>query len=245
MKLSVIIPAHNEEDTITTTIEALVKELKKENIDYEMLCINDNSTDKTLQLLQEFADKDPSIKVINRKFSPGFGRAIKDGLNYVKGDAVVFVMADMSDDPKDVVRYFRKIEEGYDCVFGSRFIRGSKVIDYPFIKLLLNRLANNFIRLLFFMKFNDVTNAFKMYRTNVVKACMPLLALHFNITVEIPLKAYIRGFKIAQIPINWYGRKSSISKFKIKEITRKYLFTVFYVWLENILLKDELRQNER
>lgn len=164
---------------------------------------------------------------------------------HVEGDVVATVMGDLSDDPRDIVRCFRKIGEGYDCVFGSRFINGSKVKDYPLVKLIINRLANNFIRALFFIKPNDITNAFKLYRTDVIKAIQPLQALYFNITVEIPLKAIVRGFSHVQIPINWYGRKSGVSKLGIKEMGRKYLFTVLYVWLEKILLKDEIGGKRR
>jgi dolichol-phosphate mannosyltransferase len=150
-------------------------------------------------------------------------------------------MADLSDDPKDVVRCFRKIEDGYDCVFGSRFVKGSRVKDYPTLKLFINRFANLFIRILFGIRANDMTNAFKMYRMDVVKAVMPIQAQYFNITVEIPLKAVIRGYSYVQIPINWYGRKSGVSKLSIKEMGRKYLFTVLYVWLEKVLLSEDIR----
>jgi len=153
---------------------------------------------------------------------------------------VATVMGDLSDDPEDIVRCFRKIEEGYDCVFGSRFMKGSTVKDYPLTKLLINRLANNFIRMLFLIRPNDITNAFKLYRREVIKVIQPLQALYFNITVEIPLKAIVRGFSYTQIPISWYGRQSGVSKLGIREMGRKYLFTVLYIWLEKILLADEI-----
>lgn len=239
MKLSIIIPAHNEEESLAKTVDEVVEALHNEKIQFELVCVNDNSTDATPELMKKLADKYHEVKLVNREPPAGFGRAIRDGIKYVTGDAVAFVMADMSDEPQDIVRYFRKIEEGYDAVFGSRFIKGSRVCDYPGLKLFLNRTANQFIRLLFFTRFNDITNAFKMYRTDALMRCMPLVSIHFNITVEIPLKALNRRFKVAQVPINWYGRKSGISKLKIREISRKYLFTIFYAWLERILLTDE------
>lgn len=240
MKLSIVIPAHNEEENMGETIRGIVDEMTKERIDYEIIVVDDNSTDSTSRVVAELSNKSPNIKMISRKPPKGFGRAIREGLAYAEGDAVATVMGDLSDDPKDIVRCFRKIEEGYDCVFGSRFIRGSVVKDYPAIKLFINRLANNFVRALFFIRPNDITNAFKVYRREVISAIQPLQSLYFNITVEIPLKAVVRGFSYVQIPIKWYGRKSGVSKLGIKEMGRKYLFTVLYIWLERILLKDEI-----
>lgn len=240
MKLSIVIPAHNEEENIGQTICDIVDELNKEKIDYEIIAVDDNSTDSTAKVVSDLFIKNPNIRLIRRNPPNGFGRAIREGLLHVQGDAVATVMGDLSDDPKDIVQCFRKIEEGYDCVFGSRFMKGSTVKDYPLTKLLINRLANNFIRMLFLIKPNDITNAFKLYRKEVIKAIQPLQALYFNITVEIPLKAIVRGFSYVQIPINWYGRQSGVSKLGIRQMGRKYLFTVLYIWLEKLLLKDEV-----
>ncbi len=245
MKLSVVIPAHNEEGSLKNTVDEVIAVLHRERIPCEIICVNDNSIDATERVIVDLAKTYPEVKLINRKPPSGFGRAIKDGINSATGDAVVFVMADLSDEPEDIVRYYRKLQEGYDCVFGSRFIRGSRVTEYPRLKLFLNRLANNMVRALFLTKYNDITNAFKMYRREALQQCLPLVSMHFNISAEIPLKAINRGFKAAQIPINWYGRKSGISKLKIRQITRKYFFTIFYTWLEKILLTDEIRKGRR
>jgi dolichol-phosphate mannosyltransferase len=242
MKLSIVIPAHNEEESIGQTVCEIIGELTREKIDYEIIIVEDNSTDFSFKIITDLSRKYPNVKAIRRSPPKGFGRAIREGLQHVTGDVVATVMGDLSDDPKDIVRCFRKIQEGYDCVFGSRFMNGSIVRDYPPVKLLINRLANNFIKALFLIRPNDITNAFKLYRTEVIRAVQPLQALYFNITVEIPLKAIVRGFSYTQIPINWYGRKSGVSKLGIREMGRKYLFTVLYVWLEKILLKDELKQ---
>ena len=244
MKLSLVIPAHNEETSIGRVIEELIIELSKEEISYEVIVVNDNSRDDTRKVIEELSKKYPGIKLINRNPPNGFGRAIREGLGNVTGDVVGIVMGDLSDDPKDVVRCFRKIQEGYDCVFGSRFMRGSKVRDYPLIKLIVNRIANLFIQIMFLTKANDITNAFKFYKAGVIKAVMPLQSLYFNITVEIPLKAMVRGFSCVQIPINWYGRESGVSKLGIRQMGRKYLFMVLYVWLEKMLLADEINRQK-
>ncbi|NQU94919.1 MAG: glycosyltransferase family 2 protein [Candidatus Omnitrophica bacterium] len=241
MKLSIVTPAHNEEDCIGQTICDIITVLNKEGIEYEIIVVNDNSTDNTIGIVADLMKTHSVIKLINRQKPSGFGRAIKDGLNQVTGDVVGIVMGDLSDDPRDIVKCFRKIEEGYDCVFGSRFMKGSVVKDYPPLKLFINRLANTFIQVLFLTRANDITNAFKFYRTKVIRKIQPIQALYFNITVELPLKAIARKFKFVQIPINWYGRKSGVSKLSVKEMGRKYLFTVLYAWLEKLLLKDEIR----
>ena len=243
MKLSLVVPARNEEECIEETITDIIDKLKREDIDFEIVVINDNSTDSTPQIIERLANEYKNIVIIHRAPPPGFGRAVREGLERIHGDIVVICMGDLSDDPVDIVRYYRKIQEGYDCVFGSRFIRGALVKDYPVIKLIINRIANTFIRYLFRIKNNDITNAFKAYRVKVIKSVMPLLSNHFNITVEIPLKAVVRGFSYTTIPVNWYGRKSGVSKHKLKELQRKYLFSVLYVWLEKTLLRDEIGKN--
>lgn len=245
LKLSVIIPAHNEEESVSKVVDEIVKELEAEKIIYEVIIVDDNSSDSTAVMADGLAGRNANIRVVHRVPPNGFGRAIRAGLEEVNADVVAIVMGDCSDDPKDVVRCFRKIQEGYDCVFGSRFMKGSLVKDYPWLKLFINRLANNFIRLLFLIKPNDITNAFKLYRASVIKDVLPLQAKYFNITAEIPLKAVVRGFTYVQIPINWYGRKSGVSKLGIKQMGRKYLFTTLYVWLEKLLIADEVERSKK
>lgn len=240
--LSIIIPVRNEQDIIQKTIIKLINELEKEGIQYEIIVINDYSTDATKEKLIALVSQNNRIKVFDNKFPAGFGHAIKFGLENYTGDYVVICMGDDSDDPKDVIKYYYKLKEGYDCVFGSRFIKGAKVVDYPFIKLIFNRLGNWFIKILFGIKYNDITNAFKAYRREVIENIKPLVSNYFNITVEIPLKAIIRGYKYAVVPVNWYGRTSGVSKYKLSQLQKKYLFSIFYVWLEKILLKDEIKR---
>lgn len=241
MKLSVVIPAHNEEDCIEKVVSNLIKELETNAIDFEIILVNDNSTDSTPQILNAISSIYKRIRIIRSQPPKGFGRAIRSGLDAVSGDAVVIFMGDGSDDASDVVKYYQKILEGYDCVFGSRFIKGSRVEAYPGIKLLLNRLGNKLIQLLFFINYNDMSNAFKAYRTEVIRAVQPLVSQYFNITVEMPLKAIVRGFSFAVVPISWYGRGSGVSKYHIRELSSKYFFSILYVWLEKILLNEEIR----
>lgn len=237
--LSIVIPAYNEEDCIVPTVQTISKFLEEEKIDYEILVVNDNSKDKTEELLQQMNFQNNKLRYLNNYYPNGFGFAVRCGLENFTGDAVAVVMADSSDAPEDIVSYYYKLQEGYDCVFGSRFIKGGKVIDYPSHKLIVNRLANLFIKILFGLKFNDTTNAFKIYRKEVIEGISPLVSHHFNLTVEMPLKAIARGYSYTTVPITWRNRTTGVSKLKLKEMGSRYLFIVLYIWLEKHLSRGD------
>ena len=242
MKLSVLIPAHNEEGNIRPTVEALYKELAACQIDHEIVVINDNSTDNTEGILLSMLQSIPTLQYHNNTPPNGYGFAVRFGLLKITGDCAAIMMADASDSPKDLVKFYNKLSEGYDAVFGSRFIAGGKAKDYPIHKLILNRLANNFIRLLFAISYNDVTNAFKLYRTETLIGLKPYLSNHFNLTVELPLKAIVRRYSYTVLPNTWQNRKSGISKLKIKEMGSRYLFIVLYCLIEKWLSTGDYRK---
>ena len=242
--LSIVIPARDEEGCIESTIEHLHLELRMQNIPHEIVVVDDGSSDATWQILQDVAERIPELAPVQNTGPHGFGRAIQWGLAAFTGDAVVIMMADESDDCRDVVRYWQKLEEGWDCVFGSRFLKGGGVIDYPRVKLFLNRLANWFVRVLFRIRLNDTTNAFKANRREVIAGCMPILSPHFNITVELPLKAIVRGYTWTVIPITWRNRRTGMAKLKIREMGSRYFFIVAYVWLEKYFSRGDYRRHE-
>ena len=233
--LSVVIPARNEAGCIESTVQHLHLELELQHVPHEIIVVDDGSTDATWPLLTALQTRLPELRPVQNPGPHGFGRAIIYGMDHMRGDAVVIMMADESDDCRDVVRYWHKLNEGFDCVFGSRFLKGGGVIDYPRVKLGLNRLANLFLRLVFRIKLNDTTNAFKAYRKSVIDGCRPLIAQHFNLTVELPLKAIVRGFSWTVIPIIWRNRRTGEAKLKIREMGSRYLFICLYVWLEKYL----------
>ena len=237
--LSVVIPAQNEEGCIASTVQHLNVELRLRGIPHEIVVVDDGSTDRTWEILGRQKEVVPELEPLQNHGEHGFGRAIQQGLNHAKGDAVVIMMADESDDCRDVVRYWEKLNEGFDCVFGSRFIKGGGVIDYPPIKMVLNRLANLVVRLLFRHRLNDTTNAFKAYRKTVIDGLRPLISPHFNITVELPLKAIVRGYSWTVIPITWRNRRSGKSKLEIKEMGSRYLFICLYIWLDKYLSRGD------
>jgi len=237
--LSVIIPARDEQACIASTVEHLNLELRLHNVPHEIIVVDDGSSDRTWEILQELKTRVPVMVPIQNHGQYGFGRAVIYGLDHMTGDATVIMMADESDDCRDVVRYWQKLNEGWDCVFGSRFKKGGGVIDYPWLKLRINRLANRFLQLLFNIILNDTTNAFKAYRKTVIDGCRPLIAPHFNLTVEIPLKAIVRGYSWTVIPITWRNRRTDEAKLKIKEMGSRYLFICLYVWLEKFFSRGD------
>lgn len=240
--LSVVIPARNEQDCITSTISNLHSELRRQNVPHEIVVVDDASSDATWTKVLELSKGIPELRPFKNPTQPGFGTAVIHGLDVMKGDAVVLMMADESDDCRDVVRYWAKLNEGYECVFGSRFIKGGSVNEYPPIKLFLNRLANLFLKFLFNIRLNDTTNAFKAYRRTVIDGCRPLISPHFNLTVELPLKAIVRGYSWTVIPISWRSRQHGVTKLRLKEMGSRYFFIVAYVWLEKYFSRGDYRR---
>jgi len=240
--LSVVIPAHNEAEVIEPTLRGLIDQLGPAGIDYEIVVVDDASRDGTGDVVGRVAEQEPRVRVVRNEAPNGFGFAVRAGLEAFTGDSVAIVMADGSDDPRDVVLYHRVLEAGYDCAFGSRFMPGASVHDYPKFKLLMNRVVNTGIRALFRHGYNDTTNAFKAYRREVIENLRPLLSHHFNMTVELPLKAITRGFSYAIVPTSWTNRAAGTSKLQLNEMGSRYLFIVLYVFLEDHLTRGDYRR---
>ena len=235
MKVSVIIPVRNEELLIKKIIDQLENELK--NLPHEIIFINDFSTDNTSKIIEEVIKTKDTINLYENA-KKGLGGAITEGINKAEGEAVCIMMSDLSDDIDDLKKYYNIIkDEKVDAVFGSRFIKESKIVDYPKKKLILNRIFNLVTKLLFISDYNDFTNAFKIYKKSALLKTFPLVSESFNIFLELPLKIISRKMKYKIIPISWTNRKKGNSKFNIKELKSKYLFTLIYCWLEKILLK--------
>jgi dolichol-phosphate mannosyltransferase len=243
MKLSIVIPARNEAPVIGGTITALRDHLVSAGLDdFEILVVDDGSRDETYAIVAAESAHDARIRPLRNTGRNGFGRAVAFGLDHFTGDAVIIYMADASDSPEDVVRYYHILRDEADCAFGSRFVRGGKVIDYPGFKLVINRLANAVIRAMFAMPYNDTTNAFKGYRAYVIAGCRPFVSPHFNLTIEIPLKAIVRGYSYRVIPITWRNRDVGVSQLKLREQGSRYLFTLLTVWFEWLLIRNEFRR---
>jgi len=240
---SVVIPARDEEESLPPTLGEIYRTFAAEGVPHEIVVVDDGSRDRTWAALQELKQKIPTLAPTqNAGGAHGFGRAVVWGLDHSRGDAVVIMMADASDSPADAVKYWRLLNAGHDCAFGSRFMAGGKVVDYPRVKLFVNRIANALVRVGFHIPLNDTTNAFKAYRRTVIDGCRPFLAPHFNLTVELPLKAIVRGYSYAITPISWQNRKHGAAKLKIKEMGSRYFFICAYVWLEKYFSRGDYRR---
>jgi dolichol-phosphate mannosyltransferase len=242
--LSVVIPARNEARNIGPTLDALRERLGRDGIAYELLVVDDGSTDATPDEVAARAAVDPGVRLVRNPGPHGFGHAVRCGLDAFTGAAVVIMMADGSGSPDDLVRYYDILRDRAECAFGSRFLPGAEVVDYPRLKLGVNRLANWFIKVLFGLRYNDVTNAFKGYRANVIEGCRPFLSPHFNLTVELPLKAIVRGYSHETLPISWRQRAHGVSSLKLQEMGSRYLFIVLLVWLEKMLTRGDYRRRD-
>lgn len=243
MKLSIIIPAYNEEESITETIEKIEEVLSNEEIDHEVFVVNDNSKDNTLGVLVELSKKYPLLKYETNSGPNGFGYAVRYGLERFTGDCVAVMMADLSDSPHDLVAFYKIMATGnYDCVFGSRFIKGGKVYDYPKMKKIINRMANNLVRMVFGFKYNDCTNAFKLYKKETIEGLKPFLAPHFNLTLELSLKAITRGYSYTVLPNSWTNRKHGASNLKIREMGSRYFFIMLYCLIEKFFSKGDFKK---
>ncbi len=244
MKLSVVIPARNEAGNIGLTIDAICQRLRREQVPYEIVVVDDGSSDDTPAEIRLRARDDERVRLVHNDGPHGFGMAVRRGLDEFTGDAVAIMMADGSDSPDDLVKYYDVLRNGAECAFGSRFVPGGGVFGYPRGKLVVNRVANWFVRMLFGLRFNDVTNAFKAYRAHVIDGCRPLLSPHFNLTVELPLKAVVRGYSYETVPISWHQRKIGMSSLRLQEQGSRYLFIVLIVLLEKLLTRGDYRRRD-
>ena len=237
MKLSIIFPVKNEAKGISKTLDLICSSINE--IDYEIIIVNDYSDDDTSDIIRKKKDSYDQIKLFNNA-KKGLGGAINLGIEKSVGEAVCIMMADLSDDIEDLKKYYQLIQsKDVDAIFGSRFIKGSNVSDYPIKKLFLNRIFNYITKFIFLSDYNDFTNAFKIYKKNSLIKTMPLISEDFNIFLEIPLKIISRKMNYKIVPISWKNRREGKAKFNMKELRSKYLFTLIYCFLEKILLKKK------
>ncbi|MBP1615201.1 MAG: glycosyltransferase family 2 protein [Bacteroidetes bacterium] len=245
MKLSVIIPAYNEENSLAKTVHSFYDKLLEEKIEHEILVINDNSTDNTLGVLENLKKEVSTLRYLTNFAPNGYGYACQKGLNNYEGDCVAVTMADLSDDPADLVNYFRTMQDlDCDMVFGSRWMKGAKVVNYPKNKLWLNRLVNHCIRFLFMFRYNDVTNGFKLFKRSTMDGLKPFISGQFSLALELPLKAIVRGYDYTVVPNNWYNREIGISNLKLKAMFCRYTFILLYCLNERLFSMGDYKKEK-
>lgn len=243
MKLSIVIPAYNESESLGETLENIYSTLTSELIDHEIVVINDNSKDSTIDVLMQLKQQIPTLVFFTNHGPNGFGYAVRYGLERFSGDCVAVMMADLSDSPKDLVLFYKTmLEQKVDCVFGTRWSKGGKVIDYPRTKKVINRIANKIIQLTMGIRYNDTTNAFKLYKKETIEGIKPFLSPHFNLTIELPLKSIIRGYTYCVVPNSWANRKHGVSKLKIREMGSRYFFILMYCFIEKYFSKGDFKK---
>lgn len=223
MECCILIPARNEAQVLPQTIEMLYQDLPSD-LSFNILVVNDHSTDDTEKVLGHLKEKYAKFDFINNKNNGGVGNAISYGLDIWNGDVVSICMADGSDSPEDVAIAFKLMEnENLDCVFGTRFGKLSQIKNYPLIKFILNRIFNNLVRLCYAIDYNDFTNLFKVYNRRAIQSIKPLESSDFSIGLEMCLKAYNSNLNIHTIPIAWEKRAKGKSKLKIKDNISSYI----------------------
>jgi dolichol-phosphate mannosyltransferase len=243
LKLSIVIPAYNESESLGETLENIYSTLTSELIDHEIVVINDNSKDSTIDVLMQLKQQIPTLVFFTNHGPNGFGYAVRYGLERFSGDCVAVMMADLSDSPKDLVLFYKTmLEQKVDCVFGTRWSKGGKVIDYPRTKKVINRIANKIIQLTMGIRYNDTTNAFKLYKKETIEGIKPFLSPHFNLTIELPLKSIIRGYTYCVVPNSWANRKHGVSKLKIREMGSRYFFILMYCFIEKYFSKGDFKK---
>jgi len=239
LSLTVLIPIRNEQENITIISDEILSKIICKN--FELLFVNDFSEDNSENELKKLTEKYSQIKYINND-EKGLGGAISAGIRNSTGKFICIMMSDSSDTVEDLNKYYEVINsDDLDAVFGSRFIKGGKIVEYPKLKYVLNRLGNLLAKLLLWTDLNDFTNGFKIYKKDTLLGLYPLVSEGFNIFFELPLKTIIRGYKYKIIPISYYNRTVGEAKFKIQELGSKYLFTLLYCFLEKILLNTKVK----
>jgi len=239
LSLTVLIPIRDEEENIKIISNEILNNIECKN--FELLFVNDFSQDASEDELKKLTDKFPQIRYVNND-KKGLGGAMSAGIHNSAGKFICIMMSDSSDTVEDLNKYYEVINnDDLDAVFGSRFIKGGKVVEYPKLKYILNRLGNLLAKLLLWTDLNDFTNGFKIYKKETLLGLYPLVSEGFNIFFELPLKTIIRGYKYKIIPISYYNRTVGEAKFKIQELGSKYLFTLLYCFLEKILLNTKVK----
>jgi glycosyltransferase involved in cell wall biosynthesis len=224
MTLSIIIPAHNEEPNIEKVIRAVEKEVQ---VEHETVVVNDHSTDRTAEIVKRLSAEFRNLRQIENREEAGFANALRTGFKNAAGDMLVPVMADLCDEPHLINKMYALAGDGFDIVCGSRYMPGGRKIGGPALKSFFSRLVGVSLHALIGIPTHDISNSFKLYRKKRITG-LGIGAKGFEVSVEIPLKAFFSGAKITEIPTTWQDRKEGESKFDCFKQGPRYLR--LYLW---------------
>jgi dolichol-phosphate mannosyltransferase len=229
--LGIIVPVYNEAENISKTLTTVEEKVKTP---HRIYIVYDFDEDNTLSVAKEFLKKGIDLKFVKNP-QKGVVNAIKIGFKKAEEDYVLVTMADLSDDYSVVDSMCRLIEEGYDIICGSRYMKGGKQIGGPLLKKTLSRIAGISLKLLSGLPTHDATNSFKLYRKSMLDSLDIESDGGFEIGMEILVKAHFSGFKVTEVPCIWLDRQDGKSRFKILKWTPKYLRWYFYAIRERLL----------
>lgn len=224
MKLSIVIPAYNEEDNIADVIQRVEQSI---DIPYELIVVNDHSQDDTRKVVEGLSSQYSNIRLVENSLDKGFANALKTGFAQATGDAIIPIMADLCDDLETVKVMFSKINAGYDVVCGSRYTRGGSRVGGAKAKAFFSSFVGQSLHFLLGLPTHDIANAFKMYRKKVIDS-IGIKSNGFEVSMEIPLKAYFMGFKMTEVPTVWRERRKGKSSFRILKLSSSYF--KLYLW---------------
>ena len=228
-KLTVLIPMYNEEENVASTVKKVSDVLYSMNVDYELIIVNDGSTDKTLELLKQEAEKYKKLRIITYEKNRNIGGALKVGFEKAKGDYVITIDSDLSYDAKYITDLYNELEKtNYDIIQGSPYMSGGNALGVKKSRLLISKASNMFFSYVIGAKVHTVTGMLRGYRREVIDS----LVLESNgpeIMFEILSKSVLLGFKIKEIPAVLKGRERGKSKFQhqLKKVFSEY-FSLLY-----------------
>jgi SAM-dependent methyltransferase len=227
--VSIVIPARNEAANIPGLVQSLLNFY--EPYIQEIVIVNDGSTDDTEAILCELSAADSRIRPVNRSAPNGVGLSLRDGYRAATGRYILSMDCDFVDLLPQLRGLFQAIAEGHDGAIGSRFSHDSILVNYPFAKLIFNRLCHLLIKLFFFSTARDVTNNLKLYRSEILKN-LDIRSTHFSVNLETGLKPLLEGHDIIEVPISWVNRTPEMgsSSFSVRRVGGAYATTLFSFW---------------
>lgn len=230
MRISVVIPAHNESESIHETVARIIEWQRRTGREVEVVVVDDHSTDSTWQEIRKLE----VVAVKRSRGKPGMGRALLDGSRNASGEIIIWTMADGSDSLDSFDHILEAIESGWDMVIASRHIEGGSRGDQSRLKALLSRLYSIMLSIVFREGISDATNAFRGFRREVLEE-VELVSGGFSISPELTVKAHLAGYRVGEVPTTYRERKAGRSKFRLVKVAPSYLrvfFSGLWFWLK-------------